>query len=180
MIKPMPVDERSRAALVDAAATLATAMQSAQPYAICQALRQQARVQATLLELAKAEHGLQQALRWAEAARTTDLAVDVLCDLCDMTELWASAEDQQSAGSGTPVRERMRAYAYEAGALVGSVSDPAWEVQVLLRLARTLTRCGDKDDAELLQARAARRSAGQDAEAGNPHLMPGLGRLADS
>jgi tetratricopeptide (TPR) repeat protein len=179
MIKTLPQDDNTREALQQAAASLSTAMQAAQPHAISQALRNSARIHASLLNLEKAEADLQQALRWAVAVLATDLCVDLLCDLCDMTELWASAEDQQQDGEGAAVRERMRNYAYEAGALVGGVSDPKWEIQVLLRLARALKRCGEEEDAAMMHARAVNLMEGANAEPANPHVMPGIGRLVD-
>lgn len=57
-------------------------------------------------------------------------------------------------------RERARSAAFEALQLAAHVADSRWEITVLLRICDVLDRCGDRDDAIGLQARALRLMAG--------------------
>ena len=52
--------------------------------------------------------------------------------------------------------ERTRERASEVAGLASGVSDPEWEVKVLLRISDVLDRCGDHGDAVELQSRAMR------------------------
>jgi hypothetical protein len=180
MIKPMKLAPEAQAAMQAAEATLAEARADGRPYGICLHLRQLAHLQAGALQLEAAEHGLQQALRWAHAGLGADLQVDILVDLCDLCDLWSQAEDQQPHGEGEAVRERLRGYVAQARERAPAMSERGAEARVMLRLSAILNRCGDRDDAAQMQARALRLINGPAVETGNPHVMPGLGRLADS
>jgi hypothetical protein len=149
-------------------------------HGMSQALTQVARSHALLQAYASAETYLEVALRWARNAGSVDAAVDVLCELSDTAERVSHAMDCQETGSGHAARERARDHAFEAATLAARVSDPEWEIKVLLRISEVLDRCGDRDDAVNMQARALRLMAGDAAEPVNPHVMPALGRLADS
>jgi hypothetical protein len=174
------LDEPAREALRQASAALDEAELRGDPYLLSQALTQVARSHATLRALASAEHYLHTALRWARVANSVDATVDLLCELSDMAERLARLQDSERIGSGHTARERARDHAFEAGTLAGRVTDPSWEIKVLLRISDVLDRCGDRDDAVQMQARALRLMAGPAAETINPHVMPGLGRLADT
>lgn len=174
------LDESAREALRLASAHLDAAELQAEPHAMCQALSQVAQAYARMHAPACAETYLQMALRWARVTHATDLTVDLLCELSSAAEHLAQAQDAQEAGSGHAARERARDHAFEASTLAARVTDPSWEIKVLLRISDVLDRCGDRDDAVQMQARAMRLIAGPAAEAVNPHVLPDLGRLADS
>jgi hypothetical protein len=172
-------NDPARQELCLAAAALDAAEVNGDAYGMSQALVKVARSHAALRALASAESHLEAALRWARVAGSTDATVDLLCELCDMAERLAQTLDKQRRGKGHAARERARDHAFEASTLAGRVADPSWEIRVLLRISDVLDRCGDRDDAVQMQARALRLMAGPAAEAHNPHVMPGLGRLAD-
>ena len=130
--------------------------------------------------MGSAETYFEAALRWARSAGSTDQVVDLLCDLCETTVELAEAQSAHRPGSGRAARERARDHAFEASTLAGRVADPHWEATVLLRIGDVLDRCGDHDDAALLQTRALRLMSGnRGAGAAEHDLQPSLGRLAD-
>lgn len=163
-----------------AAAELAAAELTQDPWQMSQALTLVARAHLAQQALARAEAALMQALRWARMTNSIDAVVDTVCELADVTERLASQHDAQQRGSGYAARERARDHAYEVAMLAARVADPCWEVKVLLRASDVLDRCGDRDDAVQMQARAMRLLGGTTAADHNPHVMPGLGRLADA
>ena len=176
------LDEPSREALRQAAAALDAAEQRGQPFEMSQALARVARCHRTLGALASAESFLETALRWARVVGSTDLRVDLLCELCESAERLAQSLDAQEPGSGHPARERARDHAFEASTLAGRVADPAWEVTVLLRISDVLNHCGDHDDAAQLQSRAMHLLAGDQAVDCTPRdhrLLPAPAGLAD-
>ena len=151
------------------------------PPEMSQALSGLARCYARHGQLASAEACLQEALRWAGVVGAVDQRVDLLCQLCELAAGRAEqlAEEQPDwPGLARATRERARAHAFDAAALVGRVADPQSEVRVLLRVSDVLDRCGDRDRATLLQTRALRRMAGHPGRV-DVALLPGLGRLAD-
>jgi tetratricopeptide (TPR) repeat protein len=174
------LDEPAHAALRGAAAALDAACQRHQPILMSQALAHMARCYAALPALGQAISCYQQALRWARVTGAVDHLVDLLCELSDTSASLAQALDEQRPGSGDPARERARALAFEASALAGRVADPSWEVKLLLRISDIHDRCGDHDDAVLLQTRALRLMGGPTkGQPADPCLLPSLGRLAD-
>jgi len=173
------LDEATRDCLRGASAALDAAERSGQPQALSGALAQLARGYRALHALASAEAYLELALRWSRSGSAIDSTVDLLCELADLAECLACAHDAQQPGHGHAARERARDHAFEASTLAGRVSDPNWEIQVLLRISDVLDRCGDRDDAQQMQARALRLMAPAASCAGDPSLLPGLGRLAD-
>ena len=179
MFDPPLLDESARHALCTASAALDAAEVRRDPYEMSQALAQVARGYARLRAAASVESHLELALRWARRSRSTDLTVDLLCELSDAAERLAHAQDSEASGTGHAARERARDHAFEAGTLAGRVADPDWEVRVLLRISDILDRCGDRDDAVQMQARALRLMSGSADAVLDPHVMPGLGRLAD-
>ncbi len=173
--------ETDRQALRVAALCLDEAERRHQPYAMSQALVAVARAYLQLQALASAETCFEQALRWARCAASTDHVVDVLCELCECASTLADAQDSAAHGTGHAARERARDHVFEASTLAGRVAEAGWEFKVLLRISDVLDRCGDRDDAVLLQTRAMRlMSGGMAAGAPDPAILPGLERLADA
>jgi tetratricopeptide (TPR) repeat protein len=179
-MKHATLDHPLEAALRDAMAIVDAAVQRGRPIQISAALMQQARCHAELKSPAVALACYQQALRWAYVAGSTDHLVDLLCEMSGACVDLAQALDAHRPGSGHPARTRARAHAFEASALASRVADAGWEVKLLLRISDIHDRCGDHDDAVLLQTRAL-RLMGEKTKglAINPSLLPGLGRLAD-
>lgn len=174
-------DDAAQLALQRACAALDDAELRGQPIEMSRALTTLARCYAALGLLPSAEACLQAALRWAAAAGATDQRVDLHCELCEMAARIAdqlAAEQPEHPGRARAARERARDHAFDAAALVGRVADAGWEVKVLLRISDVLDRCGDRDEAVLLQTRALRLMAGHSGRTDSA-LLPGLGRLAD-
>lgn len=127
-----------------------------QPAALCHALTEAARALAGLHAYSPAESYLAQALRWACVLGSADLRADLQCALAevatnaaDLAQLRGDRDD-----GGRRARDRARDHAFEAARLAGQVTDPHWEVKLLLRTSDVLDRCGDHDDALLMQQRA--------------------------
>ena len=180
MFEAPQLDETARDAMRIASAALDEAEGRGDPYEMSQALVLVARGFARLQAAASVEAYLERALRWARQLRSIDMTVDLLCELADAAERLAQAQDAERPGQGHAARERSRDHAFEASLLAGHVADPDWEIRVLLRISDVLDRCGDRDDAVQMQARALRLMSGSNEGALDPHVMPGLGRLADS
>lgn len=103
---------------------------------------------------AMAERYLRQGLG---VARTEGLAretVDLLCLLAETSAALASADTTIDPHERHSARERARDQSYEATLMAARCGDPSWEVDVLMRVAEILDRCGDHDDAVALHARA--------------------------
>jgi tetratricopeptide (TPR) repeat protein len=173
------LDEPTRDRLRGASAALDAAERSGQPQAVSDALAQLARSYRGLQALETAEAYLDLALRWSRHGSVVDGTVDLLCELADLAASLSGDHDAQQAGSGRAARERARDHAFEASTLACRVSDPDWEIQVLLRISDVLDRCGDHDDAVQMQARALRLMASDGAPPFDARLLPGVGRLAD-
>jgi hypothetical protein len=173
-------DEAARESLRQAAAALDVAEADGQAHQISRALARVAACYRSLCAMASAEAHFDAALRWARSAGATDEVVDLLCELCETTVQLSQDQEALGRGQGRAARERTRDHAFEATTLAGRVSDPHWEATVLLRVSDVLDRCGDHDDAALLQTRALRLMSGTlRAGAADHDLLPGLGRLAD-
>ena len=176
----LPYDEIARDALRQAAAALDIAEASGQPQQIGRALARVAACYRKLSATTSAEAYYEASLRWARSVGSTDEIIDLLCELCETTVELSQARDEQRPGDGRAARDRTRDHAYEASTLAGRVADPGWEATVLLRISDVLDRCGDHDDASLLQTRALRLMSGRlAAGAPDPKQLPSLGRLAD-
>lgn len=154
----------------------------AQPdaFSMCHALTQVARCYKLMGLLAETQLCLQQALGWCRLMGSNDAVVDLLCELSETAATLAETDDRPRHAHASKLRACC--YALQASAAAAHVSDPQAEAQMLLRISDVLARCGDRDDAALLQTRALRLLAdpAQTEPAANPHLMPGLGRLADT
>ena len=130
--------------------------------------------------LPSAEACLDAALVWARAGDSHDHLVDLLCASCEAAARRAEWDERQQRGSGSAARERARNLGFDAAILAGRVADRDWEARVLMRIGDVLERCGDHGRAAMLETRALRILKGGAATAAlDPHLMPGLGRLAD-
>lgn len=197
MSAPLVFDPPARAQLQQALAALDLAEASNRPLPRCQALLRVARCYRALGALASAEAVLQQALRWAHAGAGSDLTVDLLCESAEAaaararllgtsrgaagrSDLADTPVAEASSGTRRAARERARDHAFEAAARAGGVSDPVWEVQVLLRASEVLEQCGDHDDAEQLKLRAFRRCTGSAGAQADVARLPGTGRRADA
>jgi tetratricopeptide (TPR) repeat protein len=140
----------ARSALREAAAALDEAERYQQPLEMSLALAQVARCYRALQALGPAEACLERALAWARTLGAADQAVEILCLLAETSCSLAELRRSHAA------LERTRDRAFEAAGLAGHVSDPRWEIKVLLRISDVLDRCGDHDDAVQLQSRAMR------------------------
>ena len=170
-------DEPAREVLRLACKVLDAAEAAGSTMAISQALAGVAHAYRALRAFAFAESCLEEALRLAHAAPSTDWITELLCRLCETAVQLAAAQEEAAAGSGHAARERARDHAFDASQLAARVADCAWEVQVLLRVSDALNRLGDHDDATGLQTRALRLING--SQALDVAELPGLGRLAD-
>ena len=153
----------ARTALRQAAAALDRAEQYKQPLEMSLALAQMARCYRGLQAHGPAERYLEQALRWARTLGAIDQSVEILCLLAETSCSLAEMQMRDDPRRGHAALERTRDHAFEASGLAGSVSDPAWEIKVLLRISDVLDRCGDHDDAVELQSRAMRLMYGAHA-----------------
>lgn len=142
------------AALHQALATLLGARDRAQPTEMVLALSQVARCYRALDALIQTERYLDQALRWSALIGAADAEVRLLCELVDACYDLAVVAQGDDPSASRAALERMRDHAFAAATRAGHVSDPSWEVTVLLRVSDALRRCGDHDDALNLQARA--------------------------
>lgn len=126
------------------------------PAALCHALTEAARALAGLHAYSPAESYLAQALRWAAVMGGPDLRADLQCALAEVATNAADlARLRGERGpDGRRARDRARDHAFEAARLAGMSTDPHWEVKLLMRASDVLDRCGDHDDAVLLQQRA--------------------------
>jgi hypothetical protein len=159
------LDSPARTALRQAAAALDKAERYKHPLEMCLALAQMARCYRGLQALGPAERYLELALAWARTLGAIDQSVEILCLLaetsCSLSELHARDDSRRSHAA----LERTRDRAFETTGMASGVSDPEWEIKVLLRISDVLDRCGDHDDAVELQSRAMRLMYG-------PHVAP--------
>lgn len=126
------------------------------PAALCHALTEAARALAGLHAYSPAESYLAQALRWACVMGSPDLRADLQCALAEVATNAADLAKLRGerGAEGRRARDRARDHAFEAARLAGQATDPHWEVKLLLRTSDVLDRCGDHDDAVLMQQRA--------------------------
>lgn len=128
---------------------------SARAPVMCHALTEAARALAGLHAYSPAESHLAQALRWAVQMGGHDLRADLHCAWAEVATNEADLSDAQGEQARSrAARDRARDQAFEAARLAGLAADPHWEIRVLLRASDVLDRCGDHDDAVLLQQRA--------------------------
>lgn len=149
------------------------------PAEMAQAHAQVGRCYKALAAWPTARSYLEQGVRWAHAAGSVDLAVDLTCDLAEVACSAAEAQAAVDEAAAHVLQEAARDHAFEAARMAGQSTDPHWEVKVLLRVSETLDRCGDHDDAIALQTRAltliTHEASGQDLHAAHePARAPAL------
>ncbi len=142
------------ARLRQAEARLTLAQRVASPWAMTAALIDVARGCADVGAPVACERVLAAALDWSRLTGSIDQVVDLLCELCETAETLAAEDEAQRPGSSIEARQRAHAYAAEAARLAAQVSDPAWEVKVLLRVSDVLDGMGSHSEAIELQCRA--------------------------
>lgn len=157
------LDSPARSALRQAAAALDKAERFKHPLEMSLALAQMARCYRGLQALVPAESYLEQALAWSRTLGAIDQSVEILCLLAETSCALGELPAQHGSRRRHAALERTRDRAFEITGLASSVSDPEWEIKVLLRISDVLDRCGDHDDAVELQARAMRLMYGDRA-----------------
>jgi hypothetical protein len=187
-----PLDAPTRQALTLADTLLQAAQASGLPFDISQAWTLMAHSHRELKAFASSESCCELALRWGRVVGSVDHTVDLLCAASEaavvLAEALAQAQTQTQTQTPTQAHtgcvqkalERARAHAFEASTLAGRVADPRWEATVLMRISDVFNRCGDNDDAVLLQTRALRLMSGSLVGVPDPKQLPSLGRLADA
>ena len=127
-----------------------------QPAALCQALTEVARALSALRAFGQAESHLAQALHWAVVMGSVDNRADLHCALAEVASHAAELAKEHNGLPAAAYRwqDRARDHAFKAAGLADHVTDPHWEVKLLLRASDVLDRCGDHDDAVHLQQRA--------------------------
>jgi tetratricopeptide (TPR) repeat protein len=153
-------DGPPREVLRRAAAGLDRAEQRGLPIEMVAALMAMARAYGALKAHAAAEDMLRQALRWARGSGSSDLLVEVLCELGETACAVADDCGEVDLAAVHAARERARDVVFEVSSLVRQVADPHWEAKALLRASDVLNRCGDHEDAAWLQGRALQRMLG--------------------
>ena len=154
MRSTVPTPDPAAQRLRDAEDRLHAARKSGSPWLMSTALADLARCCAAVGAAAACENFLSAALDWARLTGSTDQVVDLLCELSETAEALAAAQEADKPGSSTEARQRAHEHAAEAARLAGQVSDPTWEVKVLLRISEVLDGMGDHGEALALQCRA--------------------------
>ncbi len=176
---PLTLNTASRRALQQSLHALEVAHQSGQAWAMAEAQLGLARWYRDQSELDFALALLESALA---AAPGLDQRVELHCEIVNVLARQQAVLERQNSGGGRPARNTARQHIFKASMLAAHLADSAWEAKVLLHLSDVLGRFGDRDDASHLQNRALQlmgRSIDGFVQAFNPHLVPGLGRLAD-
>ena len=112
-----------------------------------------------------------------------DQRVELLCECVNVLAQQSAHAEANATGSGRRARQLARRHVQTVSGLSPHLADPQWEATVLLHLSDVLDRFGDRADATRLQSRALQLMGQQSSDNAvppfNPHVMPGLGRLAD-
>ena len=176
---PLLIDAASRKLLQQSLQALAAARRSGQAWAVAEA-------QLGLARWYRDSGELDFSLALLESGLTTapglDQRVELHCEIVNVLAQQSAAGEAWNTGSGRAARNTARQHIFKASMLAAHLADSAWEAKVLLHLSDVLDRFGDRDDALHLQNRALQlmgRSIDGFVQAFNPHLVPGLGRLAD-
>ena len=176
---PLNLDANSRSLLQQSLQALELARRCGQAWAMAEAQLGLARWYRDHSELDFALALLESGLA---AAPGLDQRVELHCEIVDVLAQQSSRCEEQAVGSGRPARTTARQHIFKASMLAAHLADSAWEARVLLHLSDMLDGFGDRDDAVHLQNRALQlmgRSMDGFAQPFNPHLVAGLGRLAD-
>jgi tetratricopeptide (TPR) repeat protein len=176
---PLNVDAAGRELLQQSLQALELARRSGQAWAMAEAQLGLARWYRERGELGFSLSLLEAALA---AAPGLDQRVEMHCETVNVLAQLSTALESLGAGRGRATRDSARQHIFKASMLAAHLADTAWEAKVLLHLSDILDGFGDRGDAVHLQNRALQlmgRSIDGFAQAFNPHLVPGLGRLAD-
>lgn len=176
---PLTLDTSSRDLLQQSLNALDLARRCGQAWAVAEAQLGLARWYRDRCELGFALSLLEAGLA---AAPGLDQRVELHCEIVDVLSQQSARCEEQALGSGRPARTAARQHIFKASMLAAHLADTAWEARVLLHLSDLLDGFGDRDDAVHLQNRALQlmgRSIDGFAQPFNPHLVAGLGRLAD-
>lgn len=102
----------------------------------------------------EAHTSLRNALRVARAARNSAALVDVLCEMaenaCDLADMHMGSSRERVRHW----RDMARDEVFEASTWLLRAEPSSDAIAMLLRLSDVLNRCGDHDDASVLQMRA--------------------------
>lgn len=152
---PNPKDEATaREALSAAVARLDQAERAGCPHELTVAQAGVGSCYRAIGALTAAEETLRQALRAARKTGSTQLLVEVLCQLAETACTIAEQRAASDAPGARAACDRARDQVFEASSLVYRSLDTAWAANALLRIGEVLIRCGDHEDAAVLQARA--------------------------
>ena len=176
---PLNVDAACRELLQQLLQALEMARENSQAWAVAEAQLGLARWYRDRGELGFSLSLLESGLT---AAPGLDQRVELHCEIVNVLAQLSAAYEGQRAGNGRATRDTARQHIFKASMLAAHLADTAWEAKVLLHLSDILDGFGDRDDAMHLQNRALQlmgRSIDGFAQAFNPHLVAGLGRLAD-
>lgn len=177
---PLTLDATCRHALQQSLHALDVARKTGQGWAIAEAHLGLARWYRDRDELGFSLSLLETGLA---AAPGLDQRVELHCEIVNVLAQQSAALDERAPGQGRPARHSARQHIFKASMLAAHLADNAWEAKVLLHLSDVLDRFGDRDEAVHLQNRAL-QLMGRSIEGVNPHFNPhlvaGLGRLADS
>ncbi len=176
---PLNLNAASRDLLQQGLRAIECARHSGQGWAIAEAQLGLARWYRDRGELGFALDLLESGLA---AAPGLDQRVELHCEVVNVLAQQSAVAEAWNTGSGRPARNTARQHIFKASMLAAHLADSAWEAKVLLHLSDVLDRFGDRADAVNLQNRALQlmgRSIDGFPQAFNPHLVPGLGRLAD-
>jgi tetratricopeptide (TPR) repeat protein len=145
----------ARTALDLAVRKLDEAERDREPAAMSEALAGIARCYRALSAFATAMDFMHQALRWSHAMGGVDQRIELLCELAELScETADHVDGEDNESQARSARELSRDMAFEAARVAVRAADPHWEIKVLLRASDVLDRCGDHDDAIMLQTRA--------------------------
>ena len=145
----------ARTALELAVRRLDEAERTREPAGMSEALAGIARCYRALSAFPTAMDFMHQSLRWSYAIGGVDLRVELLCELSELSCEAAEAADGEDADRQRRLaRDCARDMAFEAARVAAHAADPHWEIKVLLRASDALDRCGDHDDAIMMQTRA--------------------------
>ncbi len=176
---PLNLDGASRELLQQSLQALDLARQSGQAWAMAEAQLGLARWYRDRGELGFSLSLLESGLA---AAPGLDQRVELHCEIINVLAQLSTAFERQGAGNGRAARDTARQHIFKASMLAAHLADTAWEAKVLLHLSDILDGFGDRDEAAHLQNRALQlmgRSLDGFPQPFNPHLVAGLGRLAD-
>jgi tetratricopeptide (TPR) repeat protein len=125
-----------------------------QAAALCGAWMEVARCYRALQALEDAQRSMRQALRVARISRSANAVAQALCALAENTCDLADEAMEPGCEARRAAMERARDEVFEASSLLlGCEASPA-HAELVLRLSDVLNRCGDHDDAAVLQGRA--------------------------